>query len=97
MTWKVTEDGEAAYVHYDLWRRLFTNAHRGAVELARLPGVTTWTDTGESNPMQMDAAMGAVYAIQEMLLHTVRGTLDTSGVEKRRQGRSKYGAKRPKK
>jgi small subunit ribosomal protein S12 len=27
----------------------------------------------------------------------VRGTLDTSGVEKRRQGRSKYGAKRPKK
>ncbi|MEW8584542.1 MAG: 30S ribosomal protein S12, partial [Candidatus Thiodiazotropha sp.] len=25
-----------------------------------------------------------------------RGSLDTSGVEKRRQGRSKYGAKRPK-
>jgi small subunit ribosomal protein S12 len=28
--------------------------------------------------------------------HTVRGSLDTSGVENRRQGRSKYGAKRPK-
>ena len=28
--------------------------------------------------------------------HTVRGTLDTSGVSERRQGRSKYGAKRPK-
>jgi small subunit ribosomal protein S12 len=27
----------------------------------------------------------------------VRGSLDTQGVEKRRQGRSKYGAKRPKK
>ena len=27
----------------------------------------------------------------------VRGALDTSGVEDRRQGRSKYGAKRPKK
>src|SRR5579885_1963032 len=26
----------------------------------------------------------------------VRGTLDSNGVEKRRQGRSKYGAKRPK-
>jgi small subunit ribosomal protein S12 len=26
----------------------------------------------------------------------VRGALDASGVEKRRQGRSKYGAKRPK-
>ena len=28
--------------------------------------------------------------------HTVRGTLDTSGVADRKQGRSKYGAKRPK-
>ena len=29
--------------------------------------------------------------------HIVRGTLDTQGVAKRQQGRSKYGAKRPKK
>ncbi|GAE93759.1 SSU ribosomal protein S12p [Gracilibacillus boraciitolerans JCM 21714] len=29
--------------------------------------------------------------------HIVRGALDTSGVEGRMQGRSKYGAKRPKK
>ncbi len=28
--------------------------------------------------------------------HVVRGTLDTAGVADRRQGRSKYGAKRPK-
>ena len=28
--------------------------------------------------------------------HIVRGTLDTAGIEKRRQGRSKYGTKRPK-
>ena len=28
--------------------------------------------------------------------HIIRGTLDTLGVEGRRQGRSKYGAKRPK-
>jgi small subunit ribosomal protein S12 len=28
--------------------------------------------------------------------HIVRGTLDSDGVSKRRQGRSKYGAKRPK-
>ena len=28
--------------------------------------------------------------------HIIRGTLDTAGVDKRRQGRSKYGAKRPK-
>ncbi len=28
--------------------------------------------------------------------HIVRGTLDAAGVENRKQGRSKYGAKRPK-
>ena len=28
--------------------------------------------------------------------HVVRGVLDTAGVENRRRGRSKYGAKRPK-
>jgi len=28
--------------------------------------------------------------------HIVRGTLDSSGVANRNQGRSKYGAKRPK-
>lgn len=29
--------------------------------------------------------------------HIVRGTLDTAGVQNRKQGRSKYGTKRPKK
>ena len=28
--------------------------------------------------------------------HVIRGTMDTAGVEARRQGRSKYGAKKPK-
>src|SRR5574344_1064371 len=28
--------------------------------------------------------------------HIIRGTMDTAGIEKRRQGRSKYGTKRPK-
>ena len=29
--------------------------------------------------------------------HIIRGTLDTAGVKERKQGRSKYGAKKPKK
>jgi small subunit ribosomal protein S12 len=29
--------------------------------------------------------------------HVIRGTLDTAGVKDRKQGRSKYGAKKPKK
>ena len=28
--------------------------------------------------------------------HIIRGTMDTAGIEKRRQGRSKYGTKKPK-
>lgn len=40
---------------------------------------------------------GRVRDLPGVRYHIVRGTLDTTGVETRRQGRSKYGAKRPKK
>jgi small subunit ribosomal protein S12 len=40
---------------------------------------------------------GRVKDLPGVRYHTVRGTLDCSGLEKRRQRRSKYGAKRPKK
>ena len=39
---------------------------------------------------------GRVKDLPGVRYHTVRGTLDTSGVTKRRQRRSKYGAKKPK-
>ncbi len=38
---------------------------------------------------------GRVRDLPGVRYHIVRGTLDTSGVTDRRQGRSKYGAKRP--
>jgi small subunit ribosomal protein S12 len=40
---------------------------------------------------------GRVKDLPGVRYHVIRGTLDTSGVTDRRQGRSKYGAKRPKK
>jgi small subunit ribosomal protein S12 len=40
---------------------------------------------------------GRVKDLPGVRYHTVRGTLDVSGVEKRNQGRSKYGTKKPKK
>jgi len=40
---------------------------------------------------------GRVKDLPGVRYHVIRGTLDTSGVTERRQGRSKYGAKRPKK
>jgi len=39
---------------------------------------------------------GRVKDLPGVRYHIVRGTLDTSGVADRKQGRSKYGAKRPK-
>src|SRR6476661_7531650 len=39
---------------------------------------------------------GRVKDLPGVRYHIVRGTLDTSGVEKRRKARSKYGAKKPK-
>jgi len=40
---------------------------------------------------------GRVKDLPGVRYHIVRGTLDTAGVENRQQGRSKYGAKAPKK
>ena len=40
---------------------------------------------------------GRVKDLPGVRYHIVRGTLDTSGVDKRAQSRSKYGTKRPKK
>ena len=39
---------------------------------------------------------GRVKDLPGVRYHIVRGTLDSVGVQNRRQGRSKYGAKRPK-
>src|SRR5438094_6681682 len=39
---------------------------------------------------------GRVKDLPGVRYHVIRGTLDSSGVGDRRQGRSKYGAKRPK-
>jgi small subunit ribosomal protein S12 len=39
---------------------------------------------------------GRVKDLPGVRYHIIRGTMDTAGVEDRRRGRSKYGAKRPK-
>ena len=55
---------------------------------------------GEGHNLQEHSVVlirgGRVKDLPGVRYHVVRGSLDTSGVEKRRQGRSKYGAKRPK-
>jgi small subunit ribosomal protein S12 len=49
---------------------------------------------GEGHSLQEHS--GRVKDLPGVRYHIVRGTLDTGGVNDRKQGRSKYGAKRPK-
>jgi small subunit ribosomal protein S12 len=55
---------------------------------------------GEGHNLQEHSVVlirgGRVKDLPGVRYHTVRGTLDASGVSDRRQSRSKYGAKRPK-
>ena len=61
--------------------------------------VTTYIG-GEGHNLQEHSVVmirgGRVKDLPGVRYHTVRGSLDASGVQNRRQGRSKYGAKRPK-
>ncbi|MBS3768655.1 MAG: 30S ribosomal protein S12 [Bacteroidales bacterium] len=56
---------------------------------------------GEGHNLQEHSVVlirgGRVKDLPGVRYHLVRGTLDSSGVEGRLQGRSKYGAKKPKK
>ncbi len=60
--------------------------------------VTTYIG-GEGHNLQEHSVVlirgGRVKDLPGVRYHTVRGALDASGVDRRRQGRSKYGAKRP--
>ena len=55
---------------------------------------------GEGHSLQEHSVVlirgGRVKDLPGVRYHIVRGTLDTTGVDKRRRGRSKYGSKRPK-
>ena len=55
---------------------------------------------GEGHNLQEHSVVlirgGRVKDLPGVRYHTVRGTLDTAGVEDRKQRRSKYGAKKPK-
>ena len=55
---------------------------------------------GEGHNLQEHSVVlirgGRVKDLIGVRYHIVRGTLDTAGIDKRRQGRSKYGTKRPK-
>ena len=53
-------------------------------------------DAEETKLRSAQSRGGRVKDLPGVRYHIVRGTLDAAGVENRKQGRSKYGAKRPK-
>jgi len=69
------------------------------VRLSNAMEVTAYIG-GEGHNLQEHSVVlirgGRVKDLIGVRYHIVRGTLDTAGVEARRQGRSKYGAKKPK-
>ena len=70
------------------------------VRLTNSAEVTTYIG-GEGHNLQEHSVIlirgGRVKDLPGVSYHTVRGALDTTGVDGRMQGRSKYGTKRPKK
>lgn len=69
------------------------------VRLTSGPEVTAYIP-GEGHNLQEHSIVlvrgGRVKDLPGVRYHIVRGVLDTAGVDGRRQGRSQYGAKRPK-
>lgn len=70
------------------------------VRLTNANEVTTYIG-GEGHNLQEHSVIlirgGRVKDLPGVRYHTVRGALDTTGVDGRMQGRSKYGTKKPKK
>ena len=69
------------------------------VRLTNHAEVTTYIG-GEGHNLQEHSVIlirgGRVKDLPGVRYHTVRGALDTTGVDGRKQGRSKYGTKKPK-
>ena len=69
------------------------------VRLSNAMEVTAYIP-GEGHNLQEHSVVlirgGRVKDLIGVRYHIIRGTMDTAGVEKRMQGRSKYGAKKPK-
>ena len=69
------------------------------VRLVNGTEVTTYIP-GEGHNLQEHSVVlirgGRVKDLPGVRYHIIRGTLDTQGVQNRKQARSKYGAKRPK-
>ena len=74
-------NADAAELWLEIWQRVFTNEGHGTLHDVHFPGFSLMgkgavcTDPGREEIMQIEAGMGCVTAIQEMLLHTRAGVV----------------------
>ncbi len=74
-------NGEMAELLLEIWKRVFTNEGYSSLHDPVFPGFSlinapfTLKKESRTERMQMDAAMGAITAIQDMLMHTQRNVL----------------------
>jgi alpha-L-fucosidase 2 len=68
-------NGQMAEVILEIWRRCFTNPGGGTRHDTAFPGLSLIGFGGGRNLIQLDAMMGAVTAVQDMLLHERQGTI----------------------
>jgi hypothetical protein len=78
-------NGGAAELYLEMWKKSFTNIGHGSWHDFEFPGISSMGSKSFLNdyqpepnrgiPMQMDAAMGAVTAVQDMLAHSRQGVI----------------------
>jgi small subunit ribosomal protein S12 len=88
-----------ARLHHDSEEAELGPSESGPVRLTNGIEVTTYIPGVGHNLQEHSIVLirgGRVKDLPGVRYHVVRGTLDTSGVDGRKQSRSKYGAKRPK-
>ena len=67
--------GEAAELMLEIYKRTFTNEGGNSLHDTAFKGFSLMGEWGRSEVMQMDAAMGAVAAIQDMFIQSRRNVL----------------------
>ena len=73
MIYSRLNNGDMAELLFDIWRKVFRNHGGGSLHDSYFKGFTLMD--ARQHIMQIDATMGALTAIQDMLLHTRQGVI----------------------
>ena len=92
---KLTIDGKEVEANEGI--TVLQAAKQIGIDIPTLCFLKDVNQAGECRICIVEIEGGRVKDLPGVRYHIIRGSLDTAGVQNREQGRSKYGAKRPKK